>query len=96
MLHTSAQWCKYVRVWLVHVVQISLKWGGRVYNGVINAIPEQHAATGRQHPRHTGSGFIDAAPGSTCTYLLTDFLTVLLTYCLTICLTYRPSCVLTV
>ena len=41
-----------------------MKWGGRIYNGVINALPDQPAAIGRQAARNAPSGYADAAAGA--------------------------------
>lgn len=46
-------------------LQISMKWGGRIYNGVINALPDQPTATGRPAVRSKASGYADAAAGNT-------------------------------
>ena len=43
--------------------QVCVKFRGRTYNGVINAVPEGPAPGGRQGPRHTGSGYMDTAAG---------------------------------
>ena len=40
-----------------------MKFRGRTYNGVINALPEGAAPTGRQGPRHAGPSYMDAAAG---------------------------------
>lgn len=54
------------------VVQVSMKWGGRIYNGVINALPDQPTATGRPAVRHTAAGYNDAAAGIPhCSFVLT-------------------------
>lgn len=44
-------------------MQVCVKFRGRTYNGVINAVPEGPAPGGRQGPRHTGSGYMDTAAG---------------------------------
>jgi len=44
-------------------VQVCVKFRGRTFNGVINAVPEGPAPGGRQGPRHTGSGYMDTAAG---------------------------------
>ncbi len=44
-------------------VQVCVKFRGRTFNGVINAVPEGAAPGGRQGPRHTGSGYMDTAAG---------------------------------
>lgn len=40
-----------------------MKFRGRTYNGVINALPEGLGSGGQQGPRHMGSGYMDAAAG---------------------------------
>ena len=50
-----------VQVW--HV-QVSMKWAGRVYSGVINVAADQPAAIGRQGPRHPASTYLDTAAGT--------------------------------
>lgn len=47
------------------VLKVSMKWGGRIYNGVINALPDQPTTTGRPAVRHTAAAYNDAAAGMT-------------------------------
>ncbi|KAL3154709.1 hypothetical protein ABBQ38_011258 [Trebouxia sp. C0009 RCD-2024] len=49
-------------------LQVSMKWGGRIYNGVINALPDQPTTTGRPAVRHTAAAYNDAAAGESETF----------------------------
>ncbi|KAL0049732.1 hypothetical protein WJX82_008757 [Trebouxia sp. C0006] len=49
-------------------LQVCVKFRGRTFNGVINAVPEGAAPGGRQGPRHTGSGYMDTAAGESETF----------------------------
>ena len=62
-------------------MQVSVKFRGRTFKGVVNAEPEELAPTAARHSfRHLNSGFVDAAAGmlhtgAVCFYSLSIILT---------------------